>query len=71
MQGSLVLMSTVNHPPNCSTQWFLKVMIACKNVSTAIAASSGMLSCEAALFPSEHMEVLSNCSLQPSHRLMH
>jgi hypothetical protein len=40
MQGNLVLMSTVNHPPNCSTQCFLKVMIACKNVSTAVAASS-------------------------------
>ena len=39
MQGNPVLMSTVNHPTNCSMQCFSKVMIACKNVSTAVAAS--------------------------------
>jgi len=39
MHGNHVLVWPVNHPPNRSTQWFLKVMIACKNVSTAIAAS--------------------------------
>ena len=25
----------INHPPNCSTQWFLKVMTACKKVCCA------------------------------------
>ena len=27
MQGNAVLMSIVNHSPNCSPQWFLKVIV--------------------------------------------
>ena len=33
------VLSGVNHPPNCSTQQFLKVMTACKKACAALVAS--------------------------------